>query len=140
VGLAVVTLVTSACGSKSGAMPDGGGVAPADVGADSGNFACDPAAQDCGSTQKCDFTCQNGAATVACIADTGGVAIGSTCSTTTMQCARGAGCVTMAGGGPTCRKYCTSDTDCATGERCHNVTLGVTCTSGTASLPLHYCY
>ena len=32
----------------------------------------------------------------------------------------------MPGGGPTCRKYCATDGDCATGERCHNVTVGVT--------------
>jgi hypothetical protein len=139
--VAVVTLVTAACGGKSGTMADaGGGDAPAEVGADSGNFACDPGIQGCGATEKCDFTCQNGTAVVACVPDTGGGAIGSTCSTTTMQCAGGSGCVTMAGGSPTCRKYCTADSDCATGERCHNVTVGVTCTNGTSSLALHYCY
>jgi hypothetical protein len=134
-------LLTSACGGNTSTVTDAGGDAPADVGADSGNFACDPAAPSCGTGQKCDFTCQNGAAAVACIPDTGTGAIGATCSTTTMQCAGGSGCVAMpSGGGPLCRKYCTADTDCATGERCHNVTVGVTCTSGTGSLPLHFCY
>jgi len=33
-----------------------------------------------------------------------------------------------------------SDGDCATGERCHNVSVGVTCTGNTTSFALHFCY
>jgi hypothetical protein len=46
----------------------------------------------------------------------------------------------MVGVGPLCRKYCAGDSDCAAGERCHNVTVGVTCTGGTTSFFLQFCY
>jgi hypothetical protein len=79
-------------------------------------------------------------ASVACRPDIGSAAIGATCSTTTTQCAKGSGCVSMAGTGPLCRKYCDSDGDCATGERCHNDTVGVACGAPATTFLLHFCY
>ena len=136
----LATLATGACSSGNGSASDAG--PGADVAVDTSAIACDPAAQDCASGSKCDFGCQGDAAVVACRPDNGTAAIGATCSTTTMQCAKGSGCVTMPGGGPTCRKYCAGDGDgdCATGERCHNDSVGVACGAPATTLLLHFCY
>ena len=146
---AVAALGIVACGGGGGAPADAGADAPvdgggADLAADGGGAdlatpSCDPAAQNCAAGEKCDFFCQGDTAVVACQASTAGGAVGSACSLTTMPCARGSGCVVMPGGGPLCRKYCAGDGDCATGERCHNVTVGVTCATTTSFL-LHFCY
>jgi hypothetical protein len=146
-GLAVAALALGSCGGKSGSPPDAGGVPDSsggpDTGADGvvmGTMTCDPGVQNCAAGQKCDFNCQGGeTATVSCVADGTG-ALGATCSFS-MPCARGNGCLTMpTGGGSMCRKYCASDTDCATGERCHNDTVFVRCTGPETSFLLHFCY
>jgi len=143
--LVAVALAVSACGKSSSSPGDSGGVDAPDAvdggGMDLASLACDPAAQNCPAGSKCDFFCQGSSAVVDCQASSDGGAVGTACSTTTMQCARGTGCISMpSGGGPVCRKYCAGDGDCATGERCHNVTVGVTCSAGTTSFPLHFCY
>ncbi|HEY7371858.1 MAG TPA: hypothetical protein VIF57_06735 [Polyangia bacterium] len=141
-------MLAAACGGSSGPPADAGADvpldtgadgAPADAGVDTAPLACDPGAQNCPVDQKCDFRCDGNNAVVDCGSAADGGAVGSTCSTITMPCARGSGCVVMAGGGPMCRKYCTVDGDCATGERCHNDTVGVTCATTTNFL-LHFCY
>jgi hypothetical protein len=115
--------------------------APADAGPETTPLSCDPFAQNCPPNQKCDFRCVGSSAVVDCQPGGDGGPVGSSCSTTTVLCARGTGCLSMAGGaGPPCRKYCAADGDCATGERCHNVTVGVACSGGTTSFNLHYCY
>jgi hypothetical protein len=137
--LAIVgALANGACSSGNGSAPDAG--QGTDVAVDTSAITCDPAAQDCASGSKCDFGCQGDAAVVACRPDNGTAAIGAACSTTTMQCTKGSGCVTMPGGGPTCRKYCAGDGDCATGERCHNDSVGVACGAPATTLLLHFCY
>lgn len=138
----VAALATSACGSDKGSTSDAASDAGAgtDVAVDTSAITCDPAAQDCASGSECDFGCQGETAVVACRPDNGTAAIGAACSITTMQCAKGTGCVTMPGGGPMCRKYCAGDGDCATGERCHNDSVGVRCTGPTATFLLHFCY
>jgi hypothetical protein len=145
--LAVALLALAACGGKSGSASDAGdnpdGGSSIDSGTDGavvGVMTCDPGVQDCPAAQKCDFTCQGGAtATVACSPDGTG-AIGAACSFS-MQCARGNGCIAMpTGGGSLCRKYCTGDGDCATGERCHNDTVFVRCAGPETSFLLHFCY
>jgi hypothetical protein len=129
-----------ACGGSGGRAADAGADAAAESGgADSGTLACDPAAQDCPADQKCDFRCQGSIAVVDCQPGADGGAIGSMCATA-MPCARGTGCVSVAGMGVACRKYCAGDSDCATGERCHNVTVAVACGAGPTSFLLHLCY
>lgn len=140
-------LAIAACGGKSGgsdagidAPTDGGPDVAADGGgADLGPLSCDPFAQDCAAGEKCDFFCLGSTAVVACEASTGGGAVGTACSLTSMPCARGTGCIVMPSSGALCRKYCSVDGDCATGERCHNVDVGVTCATTTTFL-LHICY
>src|SRR5262245_20489125 len=106
--LAATALAASACGGGGGTPADAGADAPLDTGADTAPadggvdvapLACDPAAQDCPAAQKCDFRCQGNTAVVDCGGGAGGGAIGSTCSTTTMPCARGSGCISMPSGG-----------------------------------------
>jgi len=125
------------CGGKGGGPADAGVDAP--VGADLGTLACDPFAQNCPADQKCDFRCQGTTAVVDCQPGADGGAAGSACSNP-LPCARGTGCVSVAGMGIACRKYCASDGDCATGQRCHNVTVAVACGTGATSFLLHICY
>jgi hypothetical protein len=139
-----VALATTACGGASAVTVDAG---PGDDGAagdgpaDTGAMGCDPAAQSCGAAQKCDFGCAGTTAVVGCWPSTDGGVIGSLCSTA-MPCGRGTGCVAIAstGGAASCRKYCAGDGDCATGERCHNDSVGVACGAPATSLALHFCY
>jgi len=147
--LVLAVVAPTACGGQGSASPDAAGSdAPVDIAADTagidapvdGTAACDPAAQDCASGSECDFGCQGTTAVVACRPDNGSAANGAACSTTTMQCVKGSGCVTMPGGGPMCRRYCAGDGDCATAERCHNVSLGVACGGPATTLALHFCY
>ena len=136
--LAGVAALATACGGTGALSADAGpgGDGPAEASAPS----CDPAAQNCGaSALKCDFSCMEGTAVVACIPNTGDGGIGSTCAPA-MPCARGTACVTMATTGSLCLKYCAGDGDCATGERCHNDTVGVGCGGPATSLALHFCY
>jgi hypothetical protein len=135
----VVAALAAACGSDNGSTSDA--ASDAGTGSEGGTQLCDPAAQDCASGSKCDFGCEGTTAVVACRPDNGSAAIGAACSTTTMQCAKGSGCVAIAsGGGPLCRKYCAGDGDCATGERCHNDSVGVACGAPATTLLLHFCY
>jgi hypothetical protein len=136
--LAVAAMI-AACGSQGATGADAGVDAPGDTGAETGAAICDPAAQNCSAVEKCDFGCQGSTAVVACIRSTGGGAVGSACSDA-MPCARGTGCLTAPNAGAACRKYCAGDGDCATGERCHNVTVAVACGGASTSLLLHYCY
>jgi predicted small lipoprotein YifL len=134
--LAAMLLAASACGGKGGSTtPDGGADAPADTGA----AGCDPALQDCAAGSKCDFGCQGTTAAVACRAGVDGGAAGTACSSS-VPCARGTGCLTAPDAGSLCRKYCTTDPECATGERCHNVSVSIACGGTSAPLALHYCY
>jgi hypothetical protein len=130
----------TACGGTGGASTDAGpgGDGSADTGATTG---CDPVAQSCGAAQKCDFGCQGTTAVVACWPSTDGGVIGSLCSAA-MPCGRGTGCIATAAtaGAAACRKYCAGDSDCATGERCHNDTVAVACGAPATSLALHFCY
>ena len=139
-----MALAATACGGTSAATVDAGpgGDGPADTApADTGTMGCDPAAQSCGAAQKCDFGCAGTTAVVSCWPSTDGGVIGSLCSTNAMPCGRGTGCVARAGAGPaTCLKYCASDGDCATGERCHNDSVGVACGAPATTLALHFCY
>ena len=138
--LAAAALGAWTCGGNGGRATDAGVDAPTDAGgADLGTLACDPAAQNCPADQKCDFRCQGSAAVVDCQPSTDGGAVGSACSTTA-PCSRGTGCLSVAGMGVACRKYCSGDGDCATGERCHNVTVAVACGAGATSFALHVCY
>jgi len=133
---------TGACGGKDRGPPtDGGADVPSgsDAPADTGGAGCDPALQDCAAGSKCDFGCQGTAAVVACRAGADGGAVGSTCSTS-VPCSRGTGCLTAPDAGSLCRKYCTNDPDCATGERCHNVSVSIACGGTSPPLALHYCY
>ena len=136
--LAAVLLATAGCGGKGGGTPtDGGADVPADTGrdvpADTGSGGCDPALQDCAAGSKCDFGCQGTTAVIACRAGVDGGAVGTTCSTS-VPCAGGTGCLTAPDAGSLCRKYCTTDPECATGERCHNVSVSIAC--GGTSPPL----
>jgi len=107
---------------------------------DGGATTCALAAQDCpSSADKCDFGCQGTTLVVACIPGVGGGAIGSACSATA-PCGRGGGCLTAVDAGTACRKYCAGDGDCASGERCHNVTVAITCGGTSTPMLLHYCY
>lgn len=140
---AAVVLATGACSGGNGPATDAaadlgsGGDAPADT----TPVTCDPAAQDCASGSECDFGCDGTTAAVRCRADNGTVAIGGACSTTAMQCAKGSGCVARpTSGGAFCLKYCASDGDCATGERCHNDNVGVACGAPATTFLLHFCY
>ena len=135
--LAAVALLMAACGGTGGASAD---AAPGtDAPADSGGTACDPVAQNCGPGQKCDFGCQGTAAVVACWPATDGGMVGTTC-TNTSTCAAGTACIAISTAGTVCRKYCNTDADCATGERCHNDSVGVACGAPATSLALHFCH
>lgn len=145
-GAAILALVASAmlasCGGKAAAPSDGSTPdQPVDQsGSDAGTGACTLAAQDCPSTaDKCDFGCQGSAAVISCDHSADGGALGSACSAGA-PCARGAGCLSSEDGGVACRKYCAGDADCAAGQRCHNVTVAVTCGGTSTPLALHYCY
>jgi hypothetical protein len=142
--LAVLLLASGGCGGKSGpASTDGGADGPADTGmdvpAETGAGACDPALQNCAAGSKCDLGCQGSTAVLSCHAGVDGGAVGATCSASTL-CARGTGCLTAPDAGSLCRKYCAGDPDCATGERCHNVSVAVNCGGTSPPLSLHYCY
>jgi len=138
---AAAALAIAACSSTAATGTDAGTDAPAsETSADVPATGCDPVAQDCAAGQKCDFGCQGSAAALSCMAGADGGAIGSTCTTAT-PCARGGACLTAPDAGSLCRKYCAGDGDCATGERCHNVTVTIGCGASSApTLPLHYCY
>ena len=133
---AAAALVVAACGGHGGAAMDAG--PGEDAAPDAGVTGCDPAAQNCPAGSECDFGCQGITAVVACRPDNGSGALGAVCSGA-LPCARGSGCLS-ADAGVACRKYCASDGDCATGERCHNVTVAVACGGSSTSLLLHYCY
>jgi hypothetical protein len=135
---AVVAVTVAACGGTGAVTADAG---PRDDGAaETGAAGCDPVAQSCGAGQKCDFGCAGNTAVVGCWPSTDGGVIGTPCAAA-MPCARGGGCVaSSSSGGAFCRKYCASDGDCATGERCHNDTVGVACGGPATSLALHFCY
>jgi len=142
--VAAMAVVIGACSSTSGAPPDGapggsgGGMGGA--GGTGGVTTCDPAAQNCSSdVAKCDFTCAGTGAVLACIQNTDGGAPGSPCSFTT-PCPRGTGCLSAADAGVVCRKYCAGDGDCATGERCHNATVSISCSGTSTPIALHFCY
>ena len=138
--LAAAVMSAAACGGKGGGAPaDGGSDAGADAPADMGAGSCDPALQDCPAAEKCDFGCQNSAAVIQCIRSTDGGAPGDPCSSAT-PCARGTGCLTAPDAGAVCRKYCATDPECAAGERCHNVSVAISCGGTAAPLSLHYCY
>jgi hypothetical protein len=132
---------TAACGGTAGVTVDAGPVdGRADTPApDTGPTGCDPVAQTCGAAQKCDFGCAGATAVVGCWPSTSGGTVGSPCSSA-MPCAAGTGCVTVAGTAAACRKYCAGDGDCASGERCHNDTVGVACGGPATSLALHFCH
>jgi hypothetical protein len=146
---ASLAVAAAACGGTSAVTPDAGpgsdgavgdgraGDAPTDTGA----LGCDPVAQSCGPGQKCDFGCAGTTAVVACWPGADGGVVGSLCSAA-MPCGRGTGCIATAAnaGAAACRKYCASDGDCATGERCHNDSVGVACGAPATSLALHFCY
>jgi hypothetical protein len=141
---AVVALVfAGACGSKGSGTPaaaiDSNVGADGNNAADTGAASCDPFAQDCGAGKKCDFGCQGTAMVVACWPSSGGGAIGDAC-TTAMSCAAGSGCVGISTQGTACRKYCATDGDCASGERCHNDTVGLNCAGTVSSMLLHFCH
>ena len=133
----VAATAPAACGGGARAWTDptlGG-----DAAADAAVMSCDPYAQNCPAGLKCGFGCEGTTATIACRTDNGGGAIGSACSAP-MACAKGADCLIMPVSGGACRKYCATDGDCATGERCHNVDVTVGCGGPSNPLPLHVCY
>jgi hypothetical protein len=135
--LAIVAATAPAgCGSKSTAWTDPNF---SDAAADATAINCDPYAQDCPAGSKCDFGCDGTASTIACRPDNGGGAVGAACSTP-MACSRGTGCLIMPLMAGACRKYCASDADCATGERCHNVEVTVNCGGPQTPLLIHVCY
>ena len=137
----VVALTVAACGAGKAAGADAG----TDVGSredsapDVNGSACEPALQNCSAGSKCDFGCQGSTALVACRADNGDGGLGTACSGN-MPCAGGTGCLGLPDGGVVCRKYCTADADCPTGERCHNASVGVACAGTSTSLPLQFCF
>jgi hypothetical protein len=133
---AVATLMT-ACGGTGASRTD---AAPgADAPAETAGTACDPAAQNCGAGQKCDFGCQGAMAVVACWPATDGGVVGTTC-TTVATCSAGTACIAISTAGTVCRKYCDTDGDCPTGERCHNDTVTVSCGTPATPLSLHFCH
>jgi hypothetical protein len=138
---AVVALAIAACGGGGGARTDAAADTSAgeDAAADTGGAACDPATQNCAAGSKCDFGCQASNAVVACRAENGDGGIGAACSAA-MPCTRGSGCLTAEDAGVACRKYCAGDGDCPAGQRCHNVSVAITCSGSSAPLALHYCY
>src|SRR5262245_12610052 len=126
-----VMAAMAACSSKGGGGADavaggsggGGGTGGGGSGGmDASAAACDPAAQNCTSAlSKCDFVCQGNVAVLGCTGNFDGGALGDPCSAA-LPCAKGTGCLS-ADASVACRKYCAGDGDCATGERCHNVTV-----------------
>ena len=133
----VAATAPAACGGGSSAGTD---AAPGgDAAADAAVMSCDPYAQNCPAGSKCDFGCDGTASTIACRPDNGGGAVGAACSTP-MACSKGTGCLIMPLVAGACRKYCASDVDCATGERCHNVEVTVNCGGPQTPLLLHVCY
>ena len=134
----VAATAPAACGGGSSAGTDAGtGVDTAADAAVTGS--CDPFTQDCQAGSKCDFGCDGTTAAVACRADNGSGALGSACSAS-MPCSKGTGCLTSPDAGSTCLKYCAGDGDCATSERCHNVSVAVACGGSSPPLLLHVCY
>jgi hypothetical protein len=146
---AVAASTATACGGKSASTTDAGvdGATMADGStmvdgtaiADTGPAACDPYAQNCGAGMKCDFGCQGTTMVMACWPSSGGGAIGDACATA-MSCAGGSACIAISTQGTSCRKYCTVDGDCATGERCHNDNVGLNCAGTVSSMLLHLCH
>lgn len=133
----VAATAPAACGGGSSAATDA--ATGGDAAGDAAVMSCDPYAQNCPAGSKCAFGCDGTTATVACRADNGGGAVGSACSGP-MACAKGSDCLIMPVTGGACRKYCATDGDCATGERCHNVDVTVNCGGPQTPLPLHVCY
>ena len=129
-------LALAACGGSGSGTPD----AAMDTGGGEGGVtSCDPAVQDCAGGMKCDFDCDGTTAVLACQPSTAGGGVGTPCSAG-MPCARGTGCLTTPDAGAACRKYCAGDGDCATAERCHNVTVTFACGGSSPPILLHYCY
>jgi hypothetical protein len=142
--IAAMAACSSKGGSDSGAGGSGGESGSGGGGGGSGGMdasaACDPAAQNCSSAaSKCDFHCDGTVAGLGCVAGTDGGALGSACSAA-MPCPRGTGCLSAGDAGVVCRKYCAGDGDCATGERCHNVTVSISCSGASSPIALHYCF
>ena len=52
----------------------------------------------------------------------------------------GTACIAISTPGTVCRKYCDTDGDCPTGERCHNDSVSVACGAPATPLALHFCY
>ena len=139
IALALAVTLAAACGGSAAKTDAGSGNdSAADTGAVDTGGACDPAAQNCGAGMKCDFGCQGTTAIVACW-PAGDAGVGTTCSNLT-TCAAGTACTAISTAGTICRKYCNVDGDCATGERCHNDTVGVACGAPATSLSLHFCH
>jgi hypothetical protein len=136
-----LVLAAGACGGGKGAAMDAAADAGSggDVAVDTGAASCDPALQDCASGSECDFSCEGGAAVVACRPDNGNGAVGAACSPS-MPCGQGSACIGSVDAGVICRKYCSVDGDCATGQRCHNDNVSINCGTPVSVLLLHTCY
>lgn len=106
--------------------------------ADATSACCDACLQDCGASDRCTVVShgEQRPFVSACIADTGAVSEGESCSRSVAglagvgrdDCAKGLMCVNY--GSPSldqrfCRRFCAADSDCGQGEACNAGMLNV---------------
>jgi hypothetical protein len=124
-------------GSQDGAAADG---APGDVTPITGG-SCDPGLQDCPMGGKCDFSCSGTTLVIGCRSDTGAdIELGMICGGSRM-CKKGSGCFAAAaasGGNAVCRKYCSTDNDCSTGQ-CQAATITISCGGAPSVATMKIC-
>ena len=129
------------CGTKR-SSPDGSATdaSPGDVTPITGG-ACDPGLQDCPPGGKCDFSCNGTTLVIGCRPDTGAnTELGMICGGSRL-CKKGSGCFAAAaasGGNAVCRKYCSTDSDCSTGQ-CQAATISISCGGAPSVATMKIC-
>jgi hypothetical protein len=144
--MAVCATGGSGCGSKRTTNDGAAGEVAAgdrtsrDVSAIGGS--CSTGLQDCLVGNKCDFSCDGATLVIGCRADDGGgVDLGMACGGTRL-CKKGSGCfaaAASAGGNAVCRKYCSTDNDCPTGQ-CQTATITISCAGVASMATMRICF
>jgi hypothetical protein len=115
----LLIFLLSACGNNNTTnqtMEDMSVAGDLSVGPDQGTMGCDLIAQDCGTGQKCAVSGFGMTATTACVmAGTAGEGMACTRTMGMDNCAAGLTCARGAG---VCRKYCESNSNCLSGQKC----------------------
>src|SRR5262249_7204454 len=109
-------LALMACGSDPRSAGDDQRGSPA---------SCDPIRAGCPDAQSCQPVCGSAGMTASFGCQSSDAAKETMCGTSGSPCASNSLCL-KSPAGPTCRRYCSSEADCA-GKPCEEVTISVIC-------------